>query len=56
MEVSGQIHAPASLPRGQEYLVPLDRRLVGICVSTMEVKVTMDSEYKQKKEFLLKET
>jgi hypothetical protein len=29
MEVSGQIHAPAALPRGKEPRYPLDRRLGG---------------------------
>jgi hypothetical protein len=29
MEVNGQLHTPAALPRGKESLVPLDRRLGG---------------------------
>jgi hypothetical protein len=29
MEVSGQLHAPASLPQEKELLYPLDRRLSG---------------------------
>jgi hypothetical protein len=29
MEVSGQLHVPASLPPGKEPLYPLDRRLGG---------------------------
>jgi hypothetical protein len=29
MEVSGQLHAPAVLPSGEETLIPMDRRLGG---------------------------
>jgi hypothetical protein len=30
MEVSGQLHAPAALPPGEDPLVPIDRRLGGL--------------------------
>jgi hypothetical protein len=29
MEVSGKLHAPATLPPGKDPMVPLDRRLCG---------------------------